>query len=68
MLHINRYLDRLKAANDRNQREFTQCFGDARDLHADITKLLVVLQDYHEKAMSAKNNTSVTIEMGGGSF
>ena len=69
MLHINRYLDRLKAANDRNQRDFTMSIADARDLHADITKLLVALQEYHERSTAATQNNSVlNVEVDGGSF
>ena len=69
MLHINRFLDKLKAANDRNQRDLTMSIADARDLHADITKLLVVLQEQHDRALSsAQNNSVVNVEVAGGSF
>lgn len=69
MFHINRFIDRLKAANDRNQRDFTMSIADARDLHGDITKLLVVLQEYHERSITAaQNNPSINVEVDGGSF
>lgn len=68
-LHINRFIDRLKAADARNQRDFTMSISDARDLHADITKLLLGLQEYHEKSIAAaQNNPTINVEMDGGSF
>ena len=65
-LHINRFVDRLKALEQRGTKDFTMPMQDAKDLHADITKLLLQLQDMHE----AKNQTpeTVTIELTGGSF
>ena len=66
-LHINRFIDRIKAADARNQRDFTMSMGDAKDLHADITKLLLALQilQEHRQAESVPNTS---IEVDGGSF
>jgi hypothetical protein len=69
-LHINRFVDRVKAADARNQRDFTMSMADAKDLHADITKLLLALQVLHEQHV---NNTAATpatgeMEIAGGSF
>lgn len=69
MLHINRFIDRLKAADARNQRDFTMSIIDARNLHADITKLLLSLQDQHEKSVAAASTgPTVNMQMDGGSF
>jgi len=43
-LHINRFVDSIKAHEARGQRDFTMSLRDAKDLHADITKLLLTLQ------------------------
>jgi hypothetical protein len=68
-LHINRFIDRLKAADARNQRDFTMSVADARDLHADITKLLIGLQEYHERSVAAvSSNPTVNVQMDGGAF
>jgi hypothetical protein len=69
-LHINRFVDRVKAADARSQRDFTMSMADAKDLHADITKLLLALQVLHEQHA---NNTAATpatgeVEITGGSF
>jgi len=69
MLHINRFIDRLKAADARNQRDFSMSIVDARNLHADITKLLLGLQDQHEKSVAmSSSGPTVNVQMDGGSF
>jgi hypothetical protein len=69
-LHINRFVDRVKAADARNQRDFTMSMADAKDLHADITKLLLALQVLHEQRINSVDVTPVTgdVEITGGSF
>lgn len=64
-LHINRFVDRLKALEMRGTREFTMPMQDAKDLHADITKLLLQLHALHEQEPKQE---VVQIEVTGGSF
>ena len=64
-LHINRFIDRLKAADARRQKDLVMSLQDARDLHADITKLLLALQELQRD----QQNTAVTdVQIEGGSF
>jgi len=42
-LHINRFIDLIKAQESRGGRDVTLPLKDAKDLHADITKLLLTL-------------------------
>ena len=68
-LHINRFIDRIKAADARQQRDFNMSMSDAKDLHADITKLLLALQNLHEKSVgTASTDPLVTVQMDGGTF
>jgi hypothetical protein len=68
-LHINRFIDRIKAADARQQRDFTMSMSDAKDLHADITKILLALQTLHEQnTAAASTNPSVDLEVNGGTF
>ena len=65
-LHINRFVDSIKAHEARGQRDFTMSLRDAKDLHSDITKLLLTLQ-----AMTVQhqaNDQVVEIELTGGDF
>ena len=68
-LHINRFIDRIKAADARQQRDFTMSMSDAKDLHADITKILLALQTLHEQTTAAAStNPTVDLEVNGGTF
>jgi hypothetical protein len=69
MLHINQFLDRLRAADARQQRDFVMNMSDAKNLHADITKLLVVLYTLQQTATQTGETTATaSIEVDGGSF
>jgi hypothetical protein len=68
-LHINRFLDRIRAAESRQQRDVTMTTAEARDLHTDITRLLLALQVSHEqKTTESTDNAVINIEVQGGSF
>ena len=65
-LHIHRFVDLIKAAESRNQRDLQISLRDAKDLHADITKLLLTLEDLRRSV--AQSAEPIQIEIGGGSF
>lgn len=67
-LHINRFIDRLKAAEGRRDREIVLTLPEARDLHGDITKLLLVIQELREKPVATDRERPVQVELSGGSF
>jgi hypothetical protein len=53
----------------RATKDFTMSMNDAKDLHADITRLLIELQDLREKLQNQSNSDQViTVEMAGGKF
>jgi len=65
-LHINRFVDSIKAHESRGQRDFVMSMRDAKDLHADITKLLITLEQLREQ--SARGSEVVEVQITGGSF
>ena len=65
-LHINRFVDSIKAHEARGQRDYTMPMRDAKDLHADITKLLLTLEQLREK--STQGTEVVEVQITGGSF
>jgi hypothetical protein len=67
-LHINRFVDNIKAHESRGQKDFTMSLRDAKDLHSDITKLLLTLQAMREQSQTANSNEVITIELAGGDF
>lgn len=64
-LHINRFIDKLKAHEARAQRDFTMTMREAKDLHADITKLLLALQTLQE---NSQRDQIVEVVVSGGTF
>jgi hypothetical protein len=65
-LHISRFLDRLRASEARRDREVSMPVQDARDLHADITRLLAALEQLRSAQASA--DTPITVELQGNRF
>lgn len=65
-LHINRFIDALKAHESRGQRDFVMSIKEAKDLHADITKLLLAVEQV--RAQTQSRSETIEIEIAGGSF
>ena len=63
-LHIHRFVDLIKATEARGQRDLHMSLRDAKDLHADITKLLVTL----EQVRDSTSTPPTSIELSGGDF
>jgi len=68
MIHIQRFIERLQGFEARGARDFTMPIKDAKDLHADLTRLLITLQAARESAVDAAQDSAITVEMKGGSF
>jgi hypothetical protein len=66
-LHIHRFVDAIKAAEARGQRDLQMTLRDAKDLHADITKLLITLEQMRKPAANADDSV-IKVELTGGSF
>ena len=64
-LHINRFIDRVRSAEHRGQRDLTMTMAEARDLQADLAKLLLAL---HVAAQPQSTGTKDMIEINGGDF
>ena len=61
MIHINNFLEKIKVLESRNERKFIMTTQEAKDLHADITKLLLALHELSSK----KSNEITKIEING---
>jgi hypothetical protein len=66
-LHINRFVDSIKAHEARGQRDFSMSMRDAKDLHSDITKLLLKINDLNDQLIAATAQV-VEVDLDGGSF
>lgn len=65
-IHINRFVDSIKAAESRGSRDLIMTVRDAKDLHSDITKLLLILEQLRSQSASAPG--MIEVQVSGGSF
>lgn len=66
--HLQRFVDRVRGAEARGVRDFTMSMDEARDLHADLTRLLIELNELRTAATQANTEEVITIQMDGGKF
>ena len=55
MIHITNFIDKIKFFESKNSKDFVMPLREAKNLHSDITKLLLVLQQLQTK--EEQNNT-----------
>lgn len=67
-IHINRFIDSVKAHESRGQREFMMPIRDAKDLHADITKMLLAITELQTQLLTAQKEQVITVELGSKDF
>jgi hypothetical protein len=67
-MHLQRFVDRVRGFEARNAKDFIMSMTDAKDLHADITRLLIMLQTLQETRKTADQDQTITVEMNGGTF
>jgi DNA primase len=68
-IHIQRFVDRVRGAEARGTRDFTMSMTDAKDLHADITGLLLDLHALKETvANKTESDRVITVDVNGGTF
>jgi hypothetical protein len=65
-MHIQRFVDRLRGFESRGAKDFTMNMSDAKDLHADITRLLITLQTLQQTPV--QDESTVQVEITGGKF
>ena len=66
MIFINKFIDKIKMLETKRAKNFTISMREAKDLHGDITKLLLVLQTLQ----TPKEETDEVqyVEISGGDF
>jgi len=68
-IFLQKFVDRVRGLEARGARDFVMSMADAKDLHADITRLLIDLETLREKTMLKDTGDEViTVKMDGGSF
>ena len=67
-LHIQKFVDRVRGFEARGSKDFMMTMNDAKDLHADITRLLLELHALREQVVQTKEQEVITVEVSGRSF
>jgi len=67
-LHINRFIDRVQGQDARGGRDLIMTMTEAKDLLADITRLLLDLETVRRDVVNTRSDETITIKMDGGSF
>jgi len=67
-MHLQKFVDRVRGFEARGSKEFMMTMTDAKDLHADITRLLLELHALREQLTQAAVEEVITVQVGGGSF
>ena len=67
-IHIQKFVDRVRGQEARGARDLTMTLNEARDLHADITRLLLTLQTLQEQQVKVATADVLKVEIQGGGF
>jgi hypothetical protein len=67
-LHINRFIDRVQGMDTRTTAVLTMSATEARDLVADLARVLLDLNRLRSALALSDNQETITVQMDGGSF
>lgn len=67
-IFLQKFVDRVRGLEARGAKDFTMSMTDAKDLHADITRLLIDLETLREQTVTTDKEQVITVKMDGGAF
>lgn len=67
-IHIQRFVERLQGFEARGARDFTMSIADAKAMHADLTTLLLQLNQLKQAAVTDRADEVISVDIDGGSF
>ena len=67
-IHLQKFVDRVRGQEARGARDLIMTMNEARDLHADITRLLLTLQTLQESQTKVATADVIRVEIKGGEF
>lgn len=68
-MHIQKFVDRVRGLEAKGSRDFSMSMQEAKDLHADITRLLLQLENVRQNpATEMSENTAIQVQIAGGTF
>lgn len=66
-LHINKFIERVRSTELRGRKDVILTMAEAKDLHADITRLLLVIEELRSPKASDAPEV-VEVQVRGGDF
>jgi hypothetical protein len=67
-IHLQKFVDRVRGFEARGAKDFNMSMAEAKDLHADITRLLITLQTLQENTSTVPKDDVISVELDGGTF
>jgi hypothetical protein len=67
-MHLNKFIERVQGHEARGARDFMMSMADAKNMHADLTKLLLELNQLRETRQKDKEEAVINVVMDGGNF
>ena len=67
-IHLQKFVDRVRGQEARGARDLIMTMNEARDLHADITRLLLALQNLQQQQIKTASADVLRVEIQGGEF
>jgi hypothetical protein len=66
-IHLHKFIERLQGFEARGAKEFIMPINDAKGIHADLTRLLLELNDLKEAAVTTEEEV-IKVTLDGGTF
>ena len=66
-IHLHKFIERLQGFEARGAKEFIMPINDAKGIHADLTRLLLELNDLKEAALNTEEEV-IKVTLDGGTF
>jgi hypothetical protein len=67
-IHLQKFVDRVRGHEARGAKDFVMSMADAKDLHADITSLMLRLHSLQEIAVNTQSQEVISVQINGAPF
>ena len=67
-IHLQKFVDRVRGHEARGSKDFVMSMADAKDLHADITGLMLRLHNLQEALVKSQKEEVITVQLNGEPF
>jgi hypothetical protein len=68
MINLQKFIDRIQGAESRGLKDISISVSDAKAMHAELTRLMLELQTFRERAVQQPREEVIQVSVNGGSF